>query len=768
MGYFSTKEYTDMSFAKLVEPDIALKAAKKQTAFAVNFNLAEYNKRYWTWKHHYRTRYSERKLERYGYEPSIYGESLEENIVGMTAYMQGIDPAYDHTISFKTGIADIYSQLMNHLQYNPGYDYNIKDRRLFTGGQEYVYASTTYLEDDDPYTPDDKSVIVGHFWNYNSLYPDAREEVFFDVELPNTFGTEDTFENIYTRDEAGTDYFIYLKFKNEVPADIYNLQEYEITPVIMLQEFGIPAENSDVHRQMLREFGVKQRDFEETLGATDDDGEINVDNAYMMNALSMLNPYEIESRVYQAYEAQHLSSAFLATLSQESLNGGAVEVPEGSEPITDNEGTIIGDTYFGVNDPDSVYPTQEEVDWWYNRHVKEQAYLARGLFKTFAYYANAIDLAVLDDEKFSLIYIGDSIADITSEHRTEPPVNSYDKIIKTGDAWVESDVDITVEQNRLKMRYGFDISIETKEGKVRPDVVDRRAQGNFHYSGRMHSLQDEEGDRSYWETDDSEGYDKLVIQVQKTSNTYQEMIITNYRADYDLGVHGFAVGAGAPSSMNRIILPYFILKEVKFREYVTISDHSFTVFMYSYEKVPFDWASFGLKVVLAILSCMYAGCAGIDYLWAIAKMVVYNMAISYLLELVDSEILIQILQLAIQVYQFLQGNFNVADMKAENYLMLASKVSNIANDAYAIMQANDAKLDEANRQGREKIDDKVGAVEESMQINPTAIMTAHQSFKDSNDSAAYYENMYGSALFSFEQYYNVDGELELRKQVVSG
>ena len=107
-------------------------------------------------------------------------------------------------------------------------------------------------------------------------------------------------------------------------------------------------------------------------------------------------------------------------------------------------------------------------------------------------------------------------------------------------------------------------------------------------------------------------------------------------------------------------------------------------------------------------------------------------------------------------------------MKAENYLMLASKVSNIANDAYAIMQANDAKLDEANRKGRENIDDKVGAVEESMQINPTAIMTAHQSFKDSNDSAAYYENMYGSALFSFEQYYNVDGELELRKQVVSG
>ena len=765
MGYFSTKEYTGMNFAGLAEPDTVLRSAKLQSAYAANFDLAAFNKIYWTFKHNYRARYSERKMEKYGFEPYAYGSNLEENLVGVDAYMKNIDSQYHHTVGFKLGIADLHTQMAKYFQSKSEYDYNLKDRRLFIGGTQYVYSHMSYLEDDDPYTPDDKTQIVGHFFAYNSLYPDHRNEVFFDIQFPNIYGKEDTVEITYARSIFDKHYYIYLDFKKNVPAGIYNLDEYEITPITTLQEFGLLAENSDQHRQMLNEFGVTQRDFEETLAETDDDGESAIDNAYMMNSLSILNPYEIEARTYQSSEAQYLPSAFL-----EWLPSSAFEEPvvEGEEEAPLEEGTDFTAELESSIDTTTVIVTAEDSQRWYDKHFKEQAYLARGLFKTFAYYADAINLDVLNSEKFSLIYIGNSVADIESVNSGSEITNFYSKIIKTGDAWKTSDVDITIEQQRLRMQYGYDISIETKTGRVRPDVKDSRAQGNFHYSGRMHSVLDDDGDRDYWTTDDNEeiGYDVLKIQVQKTADTYQEMTITNYRADYDLGPHGFAVGPGAPGTMNRIPLPYFVLKEVKFREYVTISDHSFNIFIFAYKKVPFDWAGFVIKIVLTVLLCMTgAGCTVAVALWQVAQMILIDIAMSYLLDLVDAEIL-AILQFAYQAYQMSQGDFS-ATMSSENYLKLATQVSGLVTKAMQIQQAGDIdSIKEA--EASSAIDDKISTVDDGLHASTTAIMTAHNSFQNSTSPEIFYAGMYGEGLFNFEQYYAIDAEIERRKQIVSG
>ena len=762
MGWLD-KEYIGMNFANLVEPDISMRAAKKQTMVASGFKLAPYNQIYWNWKKSYRARFSETKLKLFGFEPYIGGESVEENIIGMTAFMQGIDAAYHHTIDFNVGITDEYTQLIEWMQWN-GHDYSIKERKLYTNGDTYRYSYTSYLEDDDPYTPDDKSVIVGHF----------REDSsgdFIEIQMPNVYGKSELFKNIYSRDEDGSEYYIYLAFKDSVPPEIYNLDEYLISPVIPLTENGTISENSDRLRQMLREYGVSTRDFEETLEGTDDDGEPAIDNAYMLNGMPMLNPYEIEARFYAAEEAQNLSAAFLDTLGK---GIGEDDEPDVDEPIDEEEALYdqiesdLEGTNFDISgDDDTAEPTEAEVEAWYNSHTKEQAYLARGLFKTFAYYGNAIDMDILEEEKFSLIYIGDSIADRVSEHASSPPVNKYEKIIKTDHPWQDADVDITVIHSGLKMRYGYDMSIVTLPGRVRPDVIDKRAQGNFHYSGRMHSVLDDEGDRDYWETDDSDGYDKLIIQVQKTIDTYQEMTITNYRADYDLGSHGFAVGQGAPTVMNRIILPYFVLDDLKFREYVTVADHSVSIFIYAYKEVAFDWFSFGLKVIFTVIACMTgSGCTVAIAIWDVAVMVITDIALSYLLQALDSEILLTILKLAMQVYQMTQGSFDLTDIPTEAYLKLATDVAKQAGAA-VIMEMMNGDIEEPVDE-QSAIQDKIDTVDNAMNTHGTAIKTAHDSFMNANDPGVFYETMYGSSLFNFEQFYNVDGEIELRKQVKSG
>jgi len=48
------------------------------------------------------------------------------------------------------------------------------------------------------------------------------------------------------------------------------------------------------------------------------------------------------------------------------------------------------------------------------------------------------------------------------------------------------------------------------------------------------------------------------------------------------------------------------------------------------------------------------------------------------------------------------------------------------------------------------------------------MMDAHMSYKDSNDVDGYYDNAYGSGLYDFDQYYDVTGAIDSRKQVQSG
>jgi len=405
--------------------------------------------------------------------------------------------------------------------------------------------------------------------------------------------------------------------------------------------------------------------------------------------------------------------------------------------------------------------------------MREQFYLARALFKTFAFYAKAIDNDVYNSNKKSLFYVGDAYPDRVSTHRAAEPVDKYSKIIKADDEWVASDVDMMVSQGGLDMRYGFDISIETKDGRVRPDEKNSRKQGTFHYSGRKHSLKDpnDDGDRDYWSTEDSKGYDELVIRVHKNQTQYQEMIITGYRADYDMGKYGWAVGGGAPLSMNKIVLPFFVIHDTRFTEYVTISDHSFALFVYAIKTVEISWWKFFISLAIAIAVCMFTAGMGCNYMVVIIEWIINTiimMALNWLLSMIDSEMLTMIVQIAMQVYSLM--SLDLSALTTENFLKLATDVSTKVMGIQAALTAEDDARKERDRKSNENIDEKIENVESSLDLQVTLKMSmqAHSSFEDQNNPDAFYANMLGNGLFNFDQFYDVDREIEMRKQVVSG
>ncbi len=745
MAFWDDKEYYGSQFVTLREPDFSIRAAKKQIMFN-NDGLADFNKKYWTWKHEYRKRYTKEQMSTYGFKPIIEGPSQAGQTPELNAYMLTRDPLYHHSINISTGPVDLYSSLANFLQWN-GYNYSIRKQELNVSGTIYNYQYVGYLENVDPAIPDDYTIGVGHFKSASGSE--------YTVTFPNTYGYTEAFSVMYLREAEQTEWseiYIYIAPLNTVPFEVSSETGMVFSAIVPIKERGVMEEETSGMKKMLRKMGTSYDDFEEMLEETDDDGEAAVDNAYVANALPVRNPYEIFAKTYDSKEASVLSAAFLRELERK----GFYEDSEDSET--------------------GVYTvTAEFADKWRRDHFKEQAYLAKALFKSFAYMSNSIDLVAYEAEPYSLFYIGNAIADKTSEHFGKP-INPWAELLGMG----QRDSFLTIRSGWLLATIGFNISIETKEGTVRGDegVTDKRSQGDFHFSGIIvgpNTAENQEDSKSEERTKektwDSKGYDELVIRVQKNETQYQEMIITSFNASYGFEGKTFLTGLGYPSAETRLFLPHFILQELRFTEYATVYEHSFTLYAYMKKIVDFDWTTFIPAAIAAIVICVGTygtGCSASMAMLAALQAVVIQAIWLQLGELLDPEIL-QVLKIVYALYTMNVGSLDVSSMTAENFLPLANQISGIAMKVYAIQEAKDMKEaaeQEVMVKSQENIDENTEGIDSAMVLKVD--MSVHYNFNDSNNPEAYYAAMLGDGLYDYEQFYNVDGAIEIRKQVTSG
>ncbi|MCD6435552.1 MAG: hypothetical protein J7L15_04120, partial [Clostridiales bacterium] len=643
------------------------------------------------------------------------------------------------------------------------YEWSTKDNELIVDLVPYQLIYISYKENDDPSLDDDETILVGVFRNEDEEIDDIE------IEFDNDMLDVEVFVAIYLR-HGDEEIYIHIEPAIDIPEDIYEEETISLTPIVPMKEDGKLIQSTLNMRKMMNKLNVSADDFEEALTDTDDDGEPLIDNAYLINGLPLRNPYEVRVGDYTPTEAESLSTGLLQVLRRNDLSE-------------------TGNRYPGQDKSEvtSYTVTEEIAEEWYQDHLKEQTYLARGLFRTFGYYAGAYNAEA--EDKMSLFYMNDEIKDgefsaLRQEEEEEEEEDngvSHEDLINEASSYsggffskrVTDTGGVSFSMEKLSMSYNFDISITTYEGTVRGEegVTNKREQGYFHFSGTTISKKDDEGDRTNTQTEDSEGFDQLVLRVQKNKNEYQEMIITNYQQNFQISGKGFRNTLGSPADEHRIIIPYHVFRDIKFNEYVTIHEHSFALLAYAIKTVTIKWYERFAGIIIAGIICVATGGAGCGIAAFIIKAIVsiiITLVLEKLMEMIDSDILKLILQIVVLLVNMYMNGFDFEMLTVENYLQLATQVSSMALNAYSVHLAKEEAEKKKEEDAEERIEDRVGEYDSAMTLYPKADMSAHFSSAEMNSPEVLYRNLLGENLYNFDQFYDVDSQIELRKQVVPG
>ena len=757
------KTFTDMQFVNLLESDLSIKAARKQILWKSK-GMANYNMQYWTWKHDYRSRYSEEFLKKYGYESTSSASLATMNNEKLFEYIDGKVVDLNEIIDRNINIPSMDTAFRLHLQDN--YDWSNRDELLIYEGNTWELDYVSYLEFNQSYRPDDIRFLVGNFTCITAT------KLPLQIQIDNTLTGSRSLVLKYTLTTGDIDeFYFYIEPVSTCPDNLWTEDELVMTPIITMKENGNIVQESKNMRKMMNKLNVDSKDFEESLTELDDDNQPKIDNAYLLNGLSAINPYEIKVKQYSPTEAQPLPVALLQKIIH---SGESTKIPPPDPPPGGynewggvdyyggytEDGSYVGGNQFGVpiahglpdDEPAGRYDnrtynvTQKIADDWYNDNLREQSYLARALFRTFAYYVGIFDREYLE-KKSNPFFFGEYVEDTPG-------------IIHSGS--------MLFEQNGLDLQYSFDVEVETIEGRVRPEVNDKRSQCSFHFSGTEISTKNEEGDRTNYVTSDSLGYDLLEIKVQITEDTYQVMKITNYSNTFIISERSFKNTLGSPEQEHRILLPYFALQELKFTEYVTVYEHSFMFLAYAIKTVVIKWYKRFIGAILAIVLCVLGQCHIGALILKVLVSIAVTLALELIMELVDSDILKLVLQIVVMLIAAGLGGFDFADLTMENYLKIATQVSKQVFGYYEQQMMKEKAIEKKEDDAEERIEEKLANADSMMNLTPKVSTDAHYSFADQNGSAAFYNNALGAALFNFDQYYDVDGQIELRKQVKSG
>jgi len=707
------KTFTALSFMPIIEPDLSIHATKKQLTYTTN-SFKEWNYKFWEWKHGYRRRYSEEFLKRRGFEPETTGQTIVFNELDYNNYMRQRCSDYKETLERTINVVSPDYQMRWFLQRNA----NSWSNQHSLMDLIWKLDRVSFLDNNDPYEEDDESIIIGYF--HNILSPSEKME----IDITNEFMHDDVLQVKCSHvNSLPGEWFLYLERESSLPSNIISAGTAMLTPVLTLKENGVQVKETSDLKKMMRKLNVDADAFQETLDEKDDDGEPAVDNAYLMNGLPLRNPYEVKAKYYSAEQAENLPYKLLHR----------IRVDQDS-----NEGYDV---------------TEEIAEWFYTKHLREQAYLARGLFKAFAYYSGEVPEEATKRKASNSNYID--------------YVNDFEDVAGSEDSGM------TFKSNHMSMRYTYNISVKTYEGKVREDVTDKRSQSTFHFSGKIISSpyeKDGKPHRSASYTDDYKGYDELKIQVQIDEDHYQEMLITGFKCVYKISGRVFNRTLGYPIQENKLIIPYFVLYNNKFTEYVTIYEHSLMFMAYSIKVIVVKWWKKMMGILLAALMCVFsagAGCSVATFVFQLVVGYVAGYLLGKLLEMIDSEILKLIVQIAGMFLQMYMGGFDFSSITSEVYLKIAVKIGTMAINAYETQRLKDLQAEKREMEAEERITERMDNIASMTQIIPAMSLQAHTGLNVFGPDA-FYAHSLGESLVNYDQYYNIDGEIELRKQVTAG
>jgi len=230
---------------------------------------------------------------------------------------------------------------------------------------------------------------------------------------------------------------------------------------------------------------------------------------------------------------------------------------------------------------------------------------------------------------------------------------------------------------------------------------------------------------------------------------------------------------GYPPADNRLIIPHFVLYNLTTREYISIYEHSAVLFMYTARVVKTKWWKQWIGVIVAAVFCLTGyGCSVGMLILKMAIAFVVGKVMGMVMSLIDNDWAKLLLQAAMIIGGVIYGvGGDLSAISSEVYLQTAYELAQLGYGAYNIHNQK-IIMEEQKQQRIEEAYDKrmesIGNLDSQMALNVPMILDAHTSFADRTSVESYYSNAYGENLYNYDQFYNVDGVIDLRKQVSSG
>lgn len=335
---------------------------------------------------------------------------------------------------------------------------------------------------------------------------------------------------------------------------------------------------------------------------------------------------------------------------------------------------------------------------------------------------------------------------------------------------------VNLSMAALNMKYQFKVDIQTVVGDMARGVDDKNRP--IYAWSEITEPEEPPADPDYPPEllpPFNSGPDSiLTIEYQIESGEYFIMTVTDYEQSYEILSEGqirkFISYLNSEEDVGRLLIPLDVLNDLSFNDYVPVHEHSFSMIAYAIETTTIKWYERIAGFVLGIILGVIFGPAGMTLYQLILNAVinaVIGLAISFVLAGIDNPWVQAIVGIVMALYGQV-GSFDLSSLTAENFLPLATKVIDGASSIYADYIKEEMKKvkEEAEEQAKK---DKEMMDELKPGVDVVALLQSTMySFLETTNADMWIENQLGDNMYNFEQYYDIEKEVNIRKTVMSG
>lgn len=759
----------------------------KKALYSVDFgSMGASNLQYWGAKRSYRDRFFYKYARRQGFDMLGAGETSIINQGQLLSFVKSVDGSAASVASANKSANDMMFIAHEYIsrKYGGGF-VNGKlvipyaganaDTVCCTGGPEVAQVlhcndannptscgqvfnkiNATFLLNPDPDLVDDitkvKIIIKSEF--NGTLYASIN------AMAPNKYPNQLMYQITY---KTGSGYTKYMYANDAQAASFVKTRKMEIIPFIVMKAHKNDLTKNEGVKKIIDRLGMDGDDIRDSINSSPD-----IEVAMLANGMELRSIFDL---------TDELTSGTIRKKATE-VNNWPPKVLKYATEHTDAAGDTIAYT-FNVG-PETKYGS---LMWWKKRNRKNASRYAKLMFRLLEEYGTgATDFSPKTSSGQKVADINTKL-DITIEHKTGKVFDDYNRETHAYMSPLEIRDTPVGYQWFLDNGHNPDVKINNDMGSG----SSFKEQLWISQIGKPSCTHDHSHDA----IEGIKGGGTLIIKclsriirLSTSLTTYQEMRVNDITQKISISGQTYTLridgkwrsnSAGKDNKGDdkypRIFATNHIYHHAPFPEFVILKEYGmcFIVFAKKVVKTSF-WKKLIGFIVAAIVCVASSGtlCAAAFQMAAIAFVV--GLVLELVLEAIDSPILKALITIVVGIVMIAMGDPSAfAAMTAEVFVQVATLV---LTNIYAVQvqmqmeqMAKDAEA-EAEVKAGQNIEDMIDASSSSGYV--LKMETAqHRSFIESNSMDAKVAQTY-QGMYTFDQYFDTYGPIDMRNNVVAG